>query len=991
MGWMGLVLGLLAAWVIGEIVGWHGGGLVVLGGLGGWLISRLQQRLTRSEHQIQLELKSLREQLTALQGRNTEQSLPTTEAVAADTSDAPLFEPVQTKAPLPAIPWMQAGAEPPTDAMAKAASAPTLESDWIDTQPGSVASARSSRQALASPPPTDPTHTLTEADEKSLEVTTSLGASLRAWFTGGNTIVRVAVLILFIGVAFLLRYAAERTTVPIELRLTGVVLVGVGLVALGRRLLHKRRGYALSLQGAGVGMVYLTLFAAYRLYGLMPSGLAFGLLGLMAAITAVLAVSQNALPLAVLGFGGAFLAPVLTSTGQGSHVGLFSYCLLLNLAIAWIAQRQAWKLLNVVGFFFTFTLAGAWGAKAYMPEYFWTTEPFLIVHFLLYLFIAVQYTQRILKSDTSTGSALPAVDGSLLFGVPIVAFGLQAAMLKDQPLALAASAAVLSAIYLLVGRWLWRQAGQKMLVLVEGLLALGVIFLALVVPLALDARWTAAAWAIQGAGVLWVGLRQRRWWAAGMGLLLQGGAAVTFWRSVSTRTSGWAIDQGFLPATAQDLTPFLNDEFFGVLVLAGAALFSARLLKRQAQDTGHETATSIALLPQPLHLLMLGLGAFQLWWFGWLECYAWPQSTLDMALLGALWSALLAVVFELAQQRLRWPELRWPARAFMLVALLASTSGLLDHVGSVQASWTRLASGWGWLEALGLTALGLWLLRRQQDDEPTPWQAAQGVVLAWYTMLHSGWLLYTAGAHLVARHEGWTPAAAMLLPTLIALFLIGRAALQRFPVGEQWMAYRRFVFQPWQALLALWVLAVNAFSDASMAPLPYLPLLNPIDLAHGLILVYCIRLSRLGTTEEAMSAPTTPWAKAVTAALAFWWLNALLIRTLHHWAGTPMWWNGALDSALVQTSLTVLWTLSALVTMLYATRKASAEQARRLWMVGAALLAVVVLKLFVVDLSNVGTLQRIVSFLAVGGLMLVIGYVSPMPPAAGQAQQEQNT
>lgn len=979
MGWMGLVLGLLAAWFIGELVGWHGGGLVVLGGLGGWLISRLQQRLARTENQFTLELKNLREQVAALQGTSTRKAMPTAfneAAPASNASELPAFQPLPNAAPAAMAPTL-AGT-----ATLHKTSGTTDQPDGFDPLPDQAALTIVPTRAAAS----------LEADEKSLHVTSSLGASLRAWFTGGNTIVRVAVLILFIGVAFLLRYAAEHTTVPIELRLMGVVAVGVALVLLGRRLLGKRRGYALSLQGAGVGMVYLTLFAAYRLYGLMPAGLAFGLLGFMAAITAVLAVSQHALPLAVLGFGGAFLAPVLTSTGQGSHIALFGYCLLLNLAIAWIAQRQAWKLLNLVGFFFTFTLAGAWGAKAYTAEHFWTTEPFLIIHFLLYLFIAVQYTRQILKSETHSGPALPAVDGSLLFGVPIVAFGLQAAMLKDQPLALAASAAVLSAIYLLVGRWLWQQAGKQMLLLVEGLLALGVIFLALVVPLALDAKWTAAAWAIQGVGVLWVGLRQRRWWAAGMGLLLQGGAALTFWASVPSRASGWAVDQGWVPAPAQEFTPFLNTEFFAVLILAAAALFSARLLRQQAasttSDTSPDPATGITSLAQPLHLLMMALGVAQLWCFGWFELIAWPQSLLEASTLGACWSALLAVLFELAQRRLNWPELRWPALVLMLLALLESTAGVLNHFGSVGASWTRLASHWGWLEALGLVALSLWLLRRQQGNESKPWHTAQGVVLAWYAMLQSGMLLYTAGAHLVARHEGWTPAAALLLPTLIALFLIGRAALQRFPVGEALMAYRRFVFQPWQVLLALWVLLVNAFSDASMAPLPYLPLLNPIDLAHGLILVYCIRLSRLGTLEDGAPTSTTPWAKAVMAALAFWWLNSLLIRTLHHWAGTPLWESGALDSALVQTSLTVLWTLSALVTMLYATRKASADQARRLWMVGAALLAVVVLKLFVVDLSNVGTLQRIVSFLAVGGLMLVIGYVSPMPPAATTANKE---
>ena len=151
-----------------------------------------------------------------------------------------------------------------------------------------------------------------------------------------------------------------------------------------------------------------------------------------------------------------------------------------------------------------------------------------------------------------------------------------------------------------------------------------------------------------------------------------------------------------------------------------------------------------------------------------------------------------------------------------------------------------------------------------------------------------------------------------------------------------------------------------------------------LDLAHGLVLIYALRLNR--------DAPT-PRVPVIGAALVFVWLNGLLIRTLHHWADTPMWLHGALDAALVQTGLSVLWTLSALVAMLYATRRAPAAQARPIWMAGAGLLALVVLKLFLVDLSSLGSLARIVSFMAVGGLMLVIGYVSPLPPAASSPKE----
>lgn len=51
-------------------------------------------------------------------------------------------------------------------------------------------------------------------------------------------------------------------------------------------------------------------------------------------------------------------------------------------------------------------------------------------------------------------------------------------------------------------------------------------------------------------------------------------------------------------------------------------------------------------------------------------------------------------------------------------------------------------------------------------------------------------------------------------------------------------------------------------------------------------------------------------------------------------------------------------------------------------MVGAGLMFTVVLKLLLVDLSNVGTIERIVAFVGVGLLMLVVGCFAPAPPKA---------
>lgn len=85
-----------------------------------------------------------------------------------------------------------------------------------------------------------------------------------------------------------------------------------------------RLSYALTLQGAGVGVLYLTVFAAFRLYQFLPAGSAFVVLGLVCAFSTAIALLQNAMPMAFIGFAGAFAAPILVSTGQGDHVSLLA-------------------------------------------------------------------------------------------------------------------------------------------------------------------------------------------------------------------------------------------------------------------------------------------------------------------------------------------------------------------------------------------------------------------------------------------------------------------------------------------------------------------------------------------------------------------------------------------------------------------------------------------------------------------------------------------
>lgn len=759
---------------------------------------------------------------------------------------------------------------------------------------------------------------------ESLNIIEQVFALAKNWLFGGNTMVRAGVVILFIGISFLLKMVVDNGIIPIQLRLAAIAVGGLALLVIGWRLREKRAQYAWALQGGGVGVLYLTNFSALKLYGLIPAGTAFTLLAAVAFLSALIAIKQSAMPLAILGFTGGFLAPILTSTGDGSHVGLFSYYLVLNVAIAFIAFYKSWRPLNILGWGFTFIVGSMWGAKNYMPNYFASTEPFLIIFFLLFTLIAVLFAHR------QATKASDYIDATLVFGTPLVSFSLQQALLKNTAYGMAYSSLIVGIFYIGLAWWLFTRKRETLQFLGECFLALGIGFVTLTIPLSLDGRWTSAAWAVEGVGLLWVGLKQQRLFPTLSGLALQLLGAGAF-------VIGWGLT-GLTPTAHQNMC-------LGVAFIALSGWACGALLHYYQNSKFAFLSTLLAVWGW-------------LWWVGagltaidtFLPSRFFAHATL-------IFVAITSAVLPLVSSKLKWPVLA------NLSCLLLPVMGFLLAIDFFSGHPFAHIGFYSWLIAF---MAYIWLLTR----DVMPAHALFRGALLWIAAIIGGieWQHYvsTIGTSGVWLAIGWA-----VVPLIITVGMMQwQKSNQNTAINRAWVWVG---IAPIMVFLCVWFMLMSLNSNGNASPLPYLPLLNPLDMILGAILLTLLIWTR-NFKQYFLALEKNIYI--IAGLMAFTLINGMLLRTLHHWAGTPFQWTAIFSDATVQMAFTFLWSLSAFVLMLLAHKKSR----RMLWMVGAALMGLVVLKLFFFDLAQQGSVARIASFIGAGVLLLIMGYFAPLPP-----------
>ncbi len=346
------------------------------------------------------------------------------------------------------------------------------------------------------------------------------------------------VLILFIGVAYFLRYiVGQRPEAGIVLAL----MTGVAVLVLGHSLIQRGwRAFGFGIDALGLGVLYLSLYAAFWHYRFIPQAVAFAGMALTTLAGVGLALRYTSAFLIVMALTGGFLTPLWLSTGRVQEHLLFPYLIVLDLAVPVVLAVHRWRILYGMAYFWTQAYWWAYLLDAYRPDRLDVALGYGTGLFLIFLVAPLLHPW--LRPER-----LPFLDLMVVLGNGVLGFASGLYLLSER-LESAGVPGLLplgfAGIYAIAAGVTGVRARQDR-VLRDFLRSLAVVFLTLVFPMQWDWHWVTVGWAAEAVALTWLGVStgQRAFrLAAGVvtGLMLghllifdtplrDGAAAAPFW------------------------------------------------------------------------------------------------------------------------------------------------------------------------------------------------------------------------------------------------------------------------------------------------------------------------------------------------------------------------------------------------------------------------------------------------------------------------------
>jgi uncharacterized membrane protein len=323
---------------------------------------------------------------------------------------------------------------------------------------------------------------------------------------GSHWLNRIGIAALLIGISYFLKFAFDNNWIGPAGRVTIGLLAGIAVVVWSERF--RSKGYfafSYSLKAVGIGTLYLSIWAAFQRYSLVPSSIAFVMMLVVTASAAAMALAQDAQILAAFALTGGFSTPLLLSTGQNREVALFCYVAILDVATLVLVTFKPWRRLLVMSYAGTLLLYVGWYSEFYNRSQLGLTLTFATFFFAVFA-IAPLVTLHP-EGEIPIFAAIPAVLAFVNAGV----YFLQSYVMIEavDKTYMAWFALVLAAIYIFLSRQVHARhrsaATSDILYFLHLAVAIG--FITVAIPIRLDAHWITIGWFVEAAVLLWVGNR----------------------------------------------------------------------------------------------------------------------------------------------------------------------------------------------------------------------------------------------------------------------------------------------------------------------------------------------------------------------------------------------------------------------------------------------------------------------------------------------------
>jgi uncharacterized membrane protein len=313
---------------------------------------------------------------------------------------------------------------------------------------------------------------------------------------GGKFFTIVGAVAVLFGVGFFLRFAFEQNLITETMRVVLGVLAGFVLIGLGDFLRRKYANYGQILQGTGVGILYLSVFAAYAFYGMLNQPSAIVAMSVVSISGAFLALRANSQPLAGVAQFGAYLTPFLLGLSGEDPNRLFIYVAIVNVGVLLIAMWKLWRGLTLGSLVGSAIVYVAWHSQYYDGIH-WTQPLFYLTLFYL-TFLTVNIYRYFVEKTKSDENDLALV----IFNPMFYFLAGYALMHPAHPDYVGIFAFLLGALYVALGLGI-SQDNPDAKIFHFGVA--GVMFF-IGIPIQFDKQWVTLGWAAEALLFMYYGL-----------------------------------------------------------------------------------------------------------------------------------------------------------------------------------------------------------------------------------------------------------------------------------------------------------------------------------------------------------------------------------------------------------------------------------------------------------------------------------------------------